>query len=91
MLPAHPHTHRWTAKEAAYKALYPRMQLSWKDLSVTKDTDGVKPHLIFSVENQARHTFDDPPRLHLSVSHDGDYVISFVVAEASSTPETSAT
>lgn len=85
------HTHRWTAKEAAYKALYPLMRLSWKDLSVTKGPDGLKPHLIFSEESRAHLTLEYPPRLHLSVSHDGDYVISFVVAEATTTSETIAT
>ena len=61
--------HRWTAKEAGYKALYPNIKGTWKDATVSK-IDG-KPRLdsIYDVQ------------LHLSVSQDGEYMTAFVVAE----------
>lgn len=71
---------RWAAKEAAYKALYPGLRLRWSDLRVAKD-DGVKPALRFSSESAV--PLEERPQLHLSVSHDGDYVIAFVVATSS--------
>ena len=67
---------RWTAKEAAYKAAYPVYKGTWKDVSITK-AEGNRPILIHNVKKAKV----EMPRLHLSVSHDGDYVTSFVVAE----------
>jgi len=61
---------RWTAKEAAFKALYPGYQARWKDFSVIKH--GPKPAL----------TSDLPVHLHLSISHDADLVVALVVAES---------
>jgi len=86
---------RWTAKEAAFKALYPHTKLSWKDVQVLKrqrqDGDGLgrplvvpKPNIILS---SAKHSATlaslnaEALSLHLSVSHDGDYVASVVLAE----------
>lgn len=70
---------RWTAKEAAYKAVYPLRKLRWSDLCVYKA--GPRPLLRFSDDcSFANHT--KTLRLHLSVSHDGDYCIAFVVAES---------
>ncbi|CDU22971.1 related to phospholipase A2, cytosolic [Sporisorium scitamineum] len=98
---------RWSAKEAAYKALYPRYVVSWKDLCVHKpgsldDTlvDGVdltrlekqgfrtkKPILSFSDEWRSRHSdVSSIPKLHLSLSHDGDYVVANVLAEEFPSP-----
>ncbi|GAA5926068.1 holo-ACP synthase [Sporobolomyces koalae] len=76
---------RWTAKEAAYKALYPRIQATWKDLVVTKVDR--KPCLDFSntlVERSNLQAQRDRDRLklHLSVSHDGGFMTAYVVAEA---------
>lgn len=70
---------RWTAKEAAYKALYPTLRLRWSDLAVSK-RNGKKPCLFFSSGGRYSGA-DDAVRLHLSVSHDEDFVVSFVVAE----------
>ncbi|CBQ70915.1 related to phospholipase A2, cytosolic [Sporisorium reilianum SRZ2] len=93
---------RWSAKEAAYKALYPNYVVSWKDLCVHKPDrgedaliDGVdltqlerqgvrsrKPVLAFSEEWRSRHPdVSAVPRLHLSLSHDGEYVVANVLAE----------
>ncbi|BGP55784.1 hypothetical protein JCM8202_005651 [Rhodotorula sphaerocarpa] len=73
---------RWTAKEAAYKALYPSIVPRWADLSVSKS--GPKPILAFSDQATfARSPSISPEhvRMHLSVSHDADLMVAYVVAE----------
>ncbi|GAA5909984.1 holo-ACP synthase [Sporobolomyces salmoneus] len=71
---------RWTAKEAAYKALYPHMKLTWKDLVVTKQDK--KPRIDFSPAFlETLDTASNDLRMHLSVSHDGDMMIAYVVVE----------
>lgn len=74
-------TRSWTAKEAAFKALtgcVARPIRSWHDLVVRKPDGSPKPvvELVQAVHADARDF-----RLHLSVSHDGDTMIAFVVAE----------
>ena len=67
-------TVRWAIKEAAYKALSPFYKPTWKDLTVSKALeDGGKPSL--ALENNAR------VKLHVSVSHDGEYTVANVLAE----------
>lgn len=104
---------RWTAKEAAFKAVSghagfeqpsPSHQLTWHDAYVVKAPaaaaadSGARPLLRYSerikktwrehhtkesLESQQASASDIPlPKLHLSITHDGDYVTSFVVAEA---------
>lgn len=68
---------RWAAKEAAYKALYPHLRVRWSDLHVDK-ARGVKPAMRFSAESEV--PVAARPGLDLSISHDGDYVVAFVVA-----------
>uniref|UniRef100_V5EL33 4'-phosphopantetheinyl transferase domain-containing protein n=2 Tax=Kalmanozyma brasiliensis (strain GHG001) TaxID=1365824 RepID=V5EL33_KALBG len=99
---------RWSAKEAAYKALYPKYVVSWKDLCISKPTsaggdtiglgDGVdlsqlemdnscskKPVMTFSNEWRSKHPdISAVPKLHLSLSHDGEYVVANVLAEEAS-------
>lgn len=77
---------RWAAKEAAYKALYPAVIPRWADLTVSKQ--GPKPVLSFS--NSPRFPRPSEPdfdriRMHLSVSHDADLLIAYVVAEVRET------
>lgn len=99
---------RWSAKEAAYKALYPKYVLSWKDLCVQKpgavvqptstvetfdvsqlESQGFrtkKPELTLSDEWRSKHPdISSVPKLHLSLSHDGEYVVANVLAEETST------
>lgn len=67
-------TVRWAIKEAAYKALFPLYKPTWKDLTVSKPpADGGKPSLTF--EGSAK------VKLHVSVSHDGEYTVANVLAE----------
>ena len=67
-------TVRWAVKEAAYKALFPLHKPTWKDLTVFKGPgDGGKPSLRFEGFAEVK--------LHVSVSHDGEYTVANVVAE----------
>ncbi|WAR57920.1 hypothetical protein PtB15_5B150 [Puccinia triticina] len=72
---------RWTAKEAAYKALYPYHEARWKELSLLKGQPGQpkKPVLIFHPHSHIT--------LHVSLSHDGPYTIASVLATSSSSPD----
>ena len=65
---------RWAIKEAAYKALFPVYKPTWKDLTVSKAlADGGKPSLTFKGPLEVK--------LHVSVSHDGEYAVANVLAE----------
>ena len=65
---------RWAIKEAAYKALYPNYNPTWKELSVSKEPGhGGKPRLGFGKFENVR--------FHVSVSHDGEYAVANVLAE----------
>lgn len=72
--------HRWAVKEAAYKALYP-LRPTWKELSYTAfdRQTGSKPTLFF--HPGGGDVSSQRPRLHVSVSHDGEYILAHVVAE----------
>ncbi|KAF9779274.1 4'-phosphopantetheinyl transferase [Thelephora terrestris] len=68
-------TVRWAVKEAAYKALFPLYKPTWKDLTVFKASgNGGKPGLAFEKFGEVS--------LHVSVSHDGEYTVANVLAEA---------
>ncbi|EJD01323.1 4'-phosphopantetheinyl transferase [Fomitiporia mediterranea MF3/22] len=73
---------RFSVKEAAYKALYP-VRPTWKELSYLSFGNPVpdcKPSLLY--EPASPSTNDQIGKLHVSVSHDGEYVVSTVIAEA---------
>lgn len=89
---------RWCVKEAAYKALYPKYVVSWKDFCVHKHVSSndilgqleeqglrtMKPVLSFSDEWRSKHPdISSMPKLHLSLSHDGEYIVANVLAEES--------
>ncbi|OAD77138.1 hypothetical protein PHYBLDRAFT_108948 [Phycomyces blakesleeanus NRRL 1555(-)] len=60
----------WCIKEAIYKALFPVQKLEWKQVTVTKlkvEVDNAKAYGIKGV--------------HVSLSHDGDYVIAQILLE----------
>lgn len=68
----------FTAKEAAYKALHPYRTTTWKEVEIVKtDKTGTRPILRWTKATEE----DTKVSLHISVSHDGDYVASTVVAE----------
>jgi holo-[acyl-carrier protein] synthase len=64
-------------KEAAYKALYPHRLPTWKDLTYIGLTNGRKPELLY--HPPAPISLGD---IHVSVSHDGDYVFASVLIQA---------
>ncbi|KAF9498409.1 4'-phosphopantetheinyl transferase [Pleurotus eryngii] len=66
---------RWAVKEAAYKALYPMFRPTWKELTYRSLTDGRKPEVIYHCDSATSIS------LHVSVSHDGEYVFATVLAE----------
>ncbi|KAK7049585.1 hypothetical protein VNI00_005616 [Paramarasmius palmivorus] len=69
---------RWALKEAAYKALYPTIKPTWKDLTYQgKSKDGSKPTLQYLPSDSQIPGIT----LHSSVSHDGEYVFASVIAE----------
>jgi holo-[acyl-carrier protein] synthase len=73
---------RFTAKEAFFKALGSgwRFGMRWQEVWVENDTLG-KP--LLKISGQARRYFDKMKfeRIHLSVSHTGEYAVSFVLIE----------
>lgn len=78
---------RWAVKEAAFKALPNHLvQFSWHDAFLSKVNK--RPTLIQTtqVEKAWREAGlgNVFPCLHVSITHDGDYLTAFVVAESSS-------
>ncbi|KAH9482450.1 Holo-[acyl-carrier-protein] synthase [Psilocybe cubensis] len=72
---------RWSVKESTYKAMYPITRPSWKEvsyhgLSAQRQKPFVSYHP-FRSENKEKIG-----SIHVSVSHDGDYVYSSVCIEA---------
>lgn len=72
---------RWAVKEAAYKALYPRYKIGWKDLCLLKVEGGVKPRLVWEGSFQRAIANQDGLVLHCSITHDADLIAAYVVAE----------
>ncbi|KAF7313747.1 4'-phosphopantetheinyl transferase [Mycena chlorophos] len=68
---------RWAVKEAAYKAVYPYHRPTWKDFSYRSLRENRKPELRFHPSSSR------VGNIHVSVSHDGDYVFASVIVEVS--------
>jgi holo-[acyl-carrier protein] synthase len=66
---------RWAAKEAVFKACYPSLKLTWKQVETWKA--GPKPMMRLLLDIPKEQS----PQLHLSISHDGEYIVGYVVAE----------
>ncbi|KAJ7498985.1 4'-phosphopantetheinyl transferase superfamily [Mycena latifolia] len=69
---------RWAVKEAAYKALYPHHRPTWKELTYHGLQNGRKPVLLYTPNDRGGNLGD----IHVSVSHDGEYVFASVVVQA---------
>ncbi|KAI7870234.1 4'-phosphopantetheinyl transferase superfamily [Spinellus fusiger] len=65
---------RWCIKEAAYKALFPICKLQWKQVTVSK----IQGKPVLHIENGKAYGVKSS---HVSLSHDGDYVIAQVLLE----------
>lgn len=76
---------RWAAKEATYKALYPAFKLRWKEILVRKE--GEKPTLtlelarVSTTRNHGEKFHPNKTKIHLSISHDAELLVAYVVAE----------
>jgi holo-[acyl-carrier protein] synthase len=72
-------------KEAAYKAMYPYARATWKELSYTGLTATSKPRVEYLPSAPSPDREENKiGRLHVSVSHDGEYVYASVLAESTS-------
>lgn len=71
---------RFAAKEAVAKALGAPQGMAWHDCEVVGDGDG-RPWLRISGTVAAAATAQGIERWHLSLSHDGDLAVAYVVAE----------
>lgn len=70
---------RWSVKEAAYKALYPVLKPTWKELTYRGLQGRIKPTLKYHpVVPEEREKVG---KIHVSVSHDGDFVFATVLAQ----------
>jgi holo-[acyl-carrier protein] synthase len=72
---------RFAAKEAVAKALGAPTGMRWHDCQVIGDSDG-RPWLRLSGTVQDAALAQGITRWHLSLSHDGDVAIAYVVAES---------
>ena len=73
---------RWCIKEAAYKAMCPTVQPTWKELTyrgLNGSVHGRKPALIYHPSAAAESSKIGPT--HISISHDGEYVFASVTIE----------
>lgn len=68
----------FAGKEALIKAM--GRLLGWKEIEVLRDGDG-RPYILLSGRTKALLEERGLRRIHISLSHDGDYAIAFVVLE----------
>jgi holo-[acyl-carrier protein] synthase len=73
---------RFAAKEAVAKALGAPVGMRWHDCEVVVDADG-RPWLRLSGTVAAAAQAQGIDRWHLSLSHDGDLAVAYVIAESS--------
>ncbi|WP_296632132.1 holo-ACP synthase [Rhodoluna sp.] len=71
---------RFAAKEALIKALSGATGLEWHGMQVQKEASG-KPVFALSGKTAEIAAAAGVQNIHLSISHDGDMVIAFVIAE----------
>ncbi|CAB4631784.1 unannotated protein [freshwater metagenome] len=73
---------RFAAKEALMKAVGQAQGLSFQEVQVVKDEFG-KPSFELSGESSETVSKKGIATLHLSLSHDGNMAIAYVIAESS--------
>lgn len=73
---------RFAAKEALIKAVGKAKGLSFQGVSVVKDEEG-KPYFELTGDTETTIRARGIQNLHLSLSHDGDMAIAYVIAEGS--------
>ncbi|KAI9429500.1 4'-phosphopantetheinyl transferase [Lactarius indigo] len=70
---------RWAVKEAVYKAVYPVVKPTWHDFTLQRPAGSPKPDLLYHPEDGQLSL--RLGRMHVSVSHDGDYTFATVIVE----------
>ncbi|KJA30016.1 hypothetical protein HYPSUDRAFT_60851 [Hypholoma sublateritium FD-334 SS-4] len=71
---------RWCVKESAYKAMYPIVRPTWKEITYSSfGSAGQKPRIEYHPISP--DLAKKIGQKHVSVSHDGDYVYSTVLIE----------
>ncbi|KAJ7047435.1 4'-phosphopantetheinyl transferase [Mycena alexandri] len=76
---------RWAVKEAAYKAIYPHKTPTWKEFTYHGLNNGRKPMLVYHPLRADDST--NIGKIHVSVSHDGEYVFASVLVQAAHTTQ----
>lgn len=71
---------RFAAKEALMKAIGKAQGLSFQEVEVIKDSFG-KPSFELTGESKQTVSAKGAANLHLSLSHDGQMAIAYVIAE----------
>lgn len=71
---------RFAAKEAVIKALSGASGIEWHGIEITAESSG-KPLVRLHGETAKLAERQDVRKLHVSISHDGDSAVAFVVAE----------
>lgn len=72
---------RFAAKEALVKAFGGSTGMHWHDVQVSKNELGAPKISLFGTTAEVANA-KGIDNLHLSISHDGDYAIAYVIAEA---------
>jgi holo-[acyl-carrier protein] synthase len=76
---------RWTIKEAAFKSLPNHlMRLSWHDAIVQKVNGKPVVHPTAKVLSEWKKAGlqQEFPKMHVSITHDGDYATAYIIAES---------
>lgn len=71
---------RFAAKEALMKAVGKAQGLSFQEVQIVKDEFG-KPSFLLSGQSEQTVSGKGIANLHLSLSHDGQMAIAYVIAE----------
>jgi phosphopantetheinyl transferase (holo-ACP synthase) len=62
----------------SYKALYPDIIATWKNIYVEKDEHHMKPYLKYDVSLLKQYPQLEHYQSHMSLSHDSDYLVACV-------------
>jgi len=72
---------RWSVKEAFYKAAYPHVVPTWKEVSYKSHNPTLKAKPALEYQPESPESAGKIGAIHVSVSHDGEYVYSSVLVE----------
>jgi holo-[acyl-carrier protein] synthase len=72
---------RWAVKEAVYKALYPTIVPTWKEVTYESTDYALRQKPSVKYEPFDHRQRSPVGRMHVSVSHDGEYITAQVLVE----------